>query len=516
MRTQRRRVIAPCPVAVAARRWPSGVAIVWNGETITWAAFDGLVQSTVDALRALGVGAEQRVAVASWNRPELVALFFACGRLGAALVPLNMRLSDAERAELIDAAKPAALVTLPLQMPPAAPSLPDVRAAPERVTAGRLADTAASPSTELRAADRPSGVPGVTADSTAELALARPEASARASLGEDAVVAERVAAALFTSGTTGRPSLVELTHANFIASAEASAKNLGAAPSHRWLATLPLFHVGGLAMVVRCARAGATLVLEPGFDAARASQHFDGGVTHASLVPTTLERLLDARAGRPFSGVEAVLIGGGPMTPELLARARGLGLPVLQTYGLTEACSQVTTERRAEADGQTAGPPVAGVCVRVVDEAGRPVPAGVVGEIQVLGPTVARGKGPWLETKDLGALDARGRLTIASRRVDLIVTGGENVYPAEVEAALRQHPAIRDVAIVPRPHAAFGQEPVGVVVLREPVDDAALSDWARARIAHFKVPRVWVRVDELPRNAGGKLERRKVQALAIG
>lgn len=449
-------MIVPCPVAEAARRWPSAPAVVWQGEAISWSAFDGMVRASVAAMRARGIGAEDRVAVASWNRPELVALFFACGRLGAALVPLNMRLSDGERSELLALARPAAVVELPLA--------------------------------------RPAG-------------------------GEDEqpdVVTERVAAALFTSGTTGQPSLVELTHANFIASGDASAKNLGAAPSHRWLATLPLFHVGGLAMAYRSARAGAALVLEPGFDAARASRLFDEGVTHASLVPTTLERLLDARGGRPFVGVEAVLIGGGPMTPELLARARALGLPVLQTYGLTEACSQVTTERRGEADGLTAGPAIAGVQLRVVDEAGAPVPPGVVGEIEVSGPTVARGLGPWLKTKDLGSLDARGRLTIASRRVDLIVTGGENVYPAEVEAVLRAHPAIRDVAVVPRPHATFGQEPVGVVVLAEACEDAALADWARARIAHFKVPKVWVRVDELPRNAGGKLERRKIQALAIG
>lgn len=481
-----------CPVAVAARRWPNGVAIAWHGETISWPALNALVASSVAALRELGVRAEDRVAVASWNRPELVALFFACGRIGAALVPLNMRLSDAERAELIDAAKPKAVVALPL--------------------AGR----SRPPVDRVAAASTPSGTRPAASQTTAESSPGRADLEASSSDEDAAVKTDRVAAALFTSGTTGRPSLVELTHANFIASADASAQNLGAAPSHRWLATLPLFHVGGLAMAYRCARAGATLVLEPGFDAARASRHFDDGLTHASLVPTTLERLLDARGDRPFTGVEAVLIGGGPMTPELLARARGLGLPVLQTYGLTEACSQVTTERRGEADGQTAGPPIAGVRVRVVDEAGRAVAPGVVGEIQVHGPTVARGQGPWLETKDLGALDERGRLTIASRRVDLIVTGGENVYPAEVEALLRKHPAIRDVAVVPRPHPTYGQEPVGVVVLSQPVEDAALSDWARSRIAHFKVPRVWVRLDELPRNAGGKLERRKIQALAIG
>jgi len=445
-----------CPVRAAASRWPEAPAIAWQGEITTWAQLDAQVGQAVAALRERGVGPEGRVAVASWNRPELVALFFAAGRLGAAVVPLNMRLSEGERAGLLALAQPSCVVDLPLG-----------------------ASTSGG---------------GEPAD----------------------VVTERVAAALFTSGTTGRPSLVELTHANFIASADASAENLGAAPAHRWLATLPLFHVGGLAMVYRCARSGAALVLENGFDAARVSRLFDEGVTHASLVPTTLERLLDARGARPFSGVEAVLIGGGPVSPELLARARRLGLPVLQTYGLTEACSQVTTERRGEADGRTAGPAIAGVEVRVVDEQGRVVGPGVVGEIQVKGPTVAKGLGPWLATKDLGALDERGRLTVASRRVDLIITGGENVYPAEVEATLRQHPAIRDVAVVPRPHPTFGQEPVGVVVLASPCDDAALSDWARARIAHFKVPRVWVRVPELPRNASGKLERRKIQALAMG
>jgi O-succinylbenzoic acid--CoA ligase len=449
-------VIVRCPVMEAARRWPDAPAIAWQGEVVTWAALDAQVRASVAALRERGLGAEDRVAVASWNRPELVALFFALGRLGAALVPLNMRLSDTERAELIALAKPACVVDLPL-----------------------------------------------------------PASSGRGDEQTDVVV-ERIAAALFTSGTTGQPALVELTHANFIASADASAENLGASPSDRWLATLPLFHIGGLAMVYRCARAGAALVLEPGFDAARASRHFDEGVTHASLVPTTLERLLDARGDRPFSGVMAVLIGGGPMTPELLARARRVGLPVLQTYGLTEACSQVTTELRGDADGLTAGPAIAGVEVRIVDEAGCVLGPGEVGEIQVRGPTVAKGRGPWLATKDLGAMDARGRLTVASRRVDLIVTGGENVYPAEVEAVLKQHPAIRDVAVVPRPHATYGQEPVGVVVLAKPCDDAALSDWARERIAHFKVPRVWVRVPELPRNAGGKLERRKIQALAMG
>lgn len=432
-----------CPVAQAARRWPRGIGLVWDGSSTTWKELDARVAATAEALRAQGVGPRDRVVVASWNHPDLVVQFFAAARLGAALVPLNMRLSDAERAQL------------------------------------------------ERAAARTDQAPPQGTGPSQPLPIA----------------------ALFTSGTTGTPSLVELTHANFIASADAAAENLGASCSHRWLGTLPLFHVGGLAMAYRCARSGATLVLEPGFDASRANRLFDEGITHASLVPTTLERLLEARGDRPFTGVEAVLVGGGPMTTELLRRARALRLPVLQTYGLTEACSQVTTERRDEADGTTAGPPIAGVTVRIVGERGEHLGPGEIGEIEVSGPTVAPALGPWLKTKDLGFLDARGRLTVVARRMDLIITGGENVYPAEVEAVLKQHPLIRDVAVVPRPHPHYGQEPVAVVVLASPCEDAVLTGWARERLGHFKVPRVWIRVSELPRNAGGKLERRTLAAL---
>jgi O-succinylbenzoic acid--CoA ligase len=314
-----------------------------------------------------------------------------------------------------------------------------------------------------------------------------------------------IRAALFTSGTTGVPRLVELSDENLRASAAASAKNLGADPEQRWLGTLPLFHVGGLAMAYRCAVYGACLELEPGFDAERVNALFDGRVTHASLVPTTLERLLDARGERPFTGVRAVLIGGGPMTSALLQRARRAGLPVLQTYGLTEATSQVTTERLGEADGTTAGTPLDGLLVRVVDEHGAEVPVGAAGEIQVIGPTVS--VPGWLSTKDLGRLDVRGRLTVLSRRVDLIISGGENIYPLEVEAVLREHPAVVDVAVVPKPDEEWGQVPVGFLVLRAELDDAALTAWLRERLAGFKVPREWRRLEALPRNAMGKLER---------
>lgn len=319
-----------------------------------------------------------------------------------------------------------------------------------------------------------------------------------------------VAAALFTSGTTGVAKLVELTHANFRASAEANALRLGREASQRWLGTLPLFHVGGLAMLYRCAVYGASIALEAQFGAERACELMDLGVTHVSFVPTMLERVLAVRGGRPFVGVKAALIGGGPMTSATLQRARAAGLPVLQTYGLTEACSQVTTESLEDADGTTAGAPISGVELRIA----HPDALGV-GEIEVRGPTVAKGLGPWLQTKDLGSLDNRGRLSIKSRRLDLILCGGENVYPAEVEAVLREHPMIRDVAIVARTDADWGQVPVAVVVA-DAFDPNALNAWARERLAAFKLPRAWVQIEALPRNATGKVDRLALVELARG
>jgi O-succinylbenzoic acid--CoA ligase len=318
-----------------------------------------------------------------------------------------------------------------------------------------------------------------------------------------------VLAALFTSGTTGVPNVVRLTRENFEANARASAERMGAAPSHRWLGTLPLFHIGGLAMLYRVASMAGSIELEASFDAARVARALDAGVTHASLVPTMLDRVMPliAPTGGGRGALVAILIGGGPMTSTTLKAARALGLPVLQTYGLTEACSQVTTELMSEADGTTAGPAIPGVQVRIVNP-----DAEGVGEIEVQGPTVALGFGPWLATKDLGRLDGRGRLTIFSRRTDLIVTGGENVYPAELEGVLREHPAIRDVAVGAREDAEWGQLVAAVVELDSAITNEELHAWARERLASFKVPRVWVRAP-VPRNATGKVDRAALRRL---
>lgn len=451
--------LLPCPVHEAARRFPGRLAVEFEGARASWSDAAAQVSGWQRWLRDEGVGPGDRVATLSWNRPELVWLWFALARRGASLVPLNARLTTAELVPLV--ARTAA--RLVLVEPALQERLPGARALP---------------------APRFPGDEGASLDRTAELA------------------------ALFTSGTTGVPSLVPLTVENFLASHEANAANLGASEAQVWLGTLPLFHVGGLAMVFRCAVMGAALVLERQFEVGRAAALLRrGDVTHASLVPTALQRILDV-SDAPFGErLEALLIGGGPMGQALLGRARGLRLPVLQTYGLTQACSQVTTERPGEADGATAGAPLSGVEVLVVDALGHAVAPGVVGEVRVRGRTVTPAAAPWLETGDLGSLDARGRLTLHARRTDLIVSGGENIYPAEVEAVLSESGLVDDVAVAPMADEVWGQVPVAYVVWKGGAAEAALVAWARARLAGFKVPRRFVARDALPRNASGKLLR---------
>jgi o-succinylbenzoate---CoA ligase len=314
---------------------------------------------------------------------------------------------------------------------------------------------------------------------------------------------------LFTSGTTGTPKLVQLSRDNFAANAAASATRLKDDAGDVWLGTLPLFHVGGLAMAFRWATQGGTLRLAAGFEVAQASAAFDLGITQASLVPTTLNRLLEFRQGAPFVGLKAVLIGGAPMSSELLARAKAAGLPVLQTWGLTECCSQVTTESPELADGQSAGIPIDGVQIKVCDERGEPVPQGSVGELYVKGPTLALGLPEWFGTKDLGSMDAQGRVTIVSRRVDLIISGGENIYPAEVEAVLLKHPSVVDVAVVAIADSIWGEVPVACVVL-----SASVTSWTsflESRLARFKHPKVFVIKESIPRNAMGKINRKALR-----
>jgi O-succinylbenzoic acid--CoA ligase len=473
-----------CPIRVAAAHSPEAEALTFAGRRWTYHALDAEVGRWVAVLQARGIRAGDRLALLAANHAHTVFMFFALGRLGAVLAPLNARLTQAELAPLIDDVAPR--VTLVQK------SLAD------RLPGAELLETWAD------AVAPPSPTCEPLEESTPRVVL-------------------------FTSGTTGQPKGAVLTEGNFRASARCSARNLGVHPAPRWLGTLPLFHVGGLAMMSRTAYDGGCLVLHDRFDAHAVNQAINTeGVTHASFVATTLERVLDARNGRPVPETFRIaLIGGGPVPAPLMERARAARLLSLQTYGLTETCSQVTTEQPSEADGRTAGPALPGLEVRIAGPEGEVLGPGREGDIEVRGPTVMAGylnrpeatrealRDGWLRTRDVGMLDERGRLTVLSRRTDLIVRGGENLYPIEIETVIASHPAVREVSVVGIADARWGEVPVAFVVLRPghalPGD---LDGWCRRSLAGFKVPARFITLEALPRNAMGKVERTALRQLA--
>jgi o-succinylbenzoate---CoA ligase len=296
--------------------------------------------------------------------------------------------------------------------------------------------------------------------------------------------ADDPALVVHSSGTTAAPRPVTLSFGNVQASALGSAVALGLDPRERWLCPLPVAHVGGLMVLLRSAIYATTAVIGP-------PERDD--VTLASMVPTMLARLLDAGTPPPPE-LRAVLLGGAPAPRALLEQARDAGWPVAPTYGLTQACSQVTVGEIG--DVETSGRALPGVRVTLAPD----------GEIVVEGPTVAGGG--TLRTGDLGRLDDRGRLRVTGRKADTIVTGGENVAPAEVEAVLLAHPAVAEAGVFSRPHPEWGEAITARVVLREPATPDELRAWAHERLARFKVPKEIELADGLPRTASGKLLRR--------
>jgi O-succinylbenzoic acid--CoA ligase len=306
---------------------------------------------------------------------------------------------------------------------------------------------------------------------------------------------DAVHSVIHTSGTTGAAKAVELTFGNHHASAVASAENLGV-EDDRWLSPLPLHHVGGLAVLLRSAVYATTAVIHERFDAERVKESLESGdATLASLVPTMLRRLREAGLERA-PRLRAALLGGGPIPQDLLDWAAETGLAVCPTYGMTETASQVATAP----PGRRAAQPLNGVELRIGDE----------GEILVRGPMVAHGalsEDGWLHTGDRGSIDPAGRLHVEGRLKEMIITGGENVSPIEVEEALLEHPAVADAGVAGRPDPEWGEAVTAFVVVRGRTGAEQLTAWCRERLAAHKVPKRIELVDSLPRNAAGKLLR---------
>ncbi|MDW8293557.1 MAG: o-succinylbenzoate--CoA ligase [Anaerolineae bacterium] len=475
---------------------PERLALIFGARAWTYAELEAEARALAARLAALGVGHGSRVAMLLPNVPQAVFLVHAVGLLGGVLVPLNTRLTSDELRFQVRRAAPALLAhnqaTAPLAMSLAQDvPLLDLDAKPE-----------AAPNAFKQARD------GWTP------------------------TAHDVHTIVFTSGTTGRPKGALLTWGNHWWSAVASGWRLGVQPDDRWLLCLPLYHVGGLAVLLRSALYGTTVILHERFDPSAVIAALQAHrATVISLVPTLLKRLLEAGLdARTAPALRVALLGGAAAAPDLVAQACAAGIPVALTYGLTEAASQVATappqETREFPD--SVGLPLQGVSVRIADEQGTALPPNEVGEIWVRGPNVMRGylddpeataaalRGGWLRTGDLGFVDARGALHVVQRRVDLIVSGGENIYPSEVEHVLASYPGVEGVCVVGVPDVEWGQRVVALIqpAPGEQVDSPAVQAFCRQRLAGYKCPRQVLLVESLPLTASGKLDRRAAQTLA--
>jgi o-succinylbenzoate---CoA ligase len=436
-------MVVPAWLPRAAAAHPDRTALETPEGSLSYAELERRAERAAAGLRAGGVEAGDRVALALKADEAFVVALHACLRLGAVAMPVDLRSAERERTAIMQEA--VVVVEGPLS---------------EGASTGALDEGGGSLA------------PALLHDLDAPALI------------------------VHTSGTSGTPKPVALTYGNLLWSAMGSAIALGLDPEERWLCPLPLSHVGGLSVLMRSAIQGTTAVLLPGFEPhAVARSLAEQRVTAVSLVATMVRRLLDA-GRRPAPSLRFALVGGAGLDPSLAARARGVGLPVVTTYGLTEACSQVATD----------GVPL--FCTRVrIDEGG---------EILVAGPTVAPGAigaDGFLRTGDLGALDERGRLVVIGRRAETIVTGGDNVAPAEVEAALLEHPAVAEAAVHGRADPEWGEAVTATVVLHEGASVSAeeLRSYAGARLARFKVPKAVEFARALPRTASGKLRRAELR-----
>jgi O-succinylbenzoic acid--CoA ligase len=427
---------------------PDRTALVAEGAEMTYAELEAEATWVARRLAAHGVRRGSTAALTMHPRREQVVLLHALMKLGAVLLPLGPRLTEAERAAIVGAEEPIV-------------DLDD---------------------------------PGQLTQTEADLPL----------LGEHDM--DAICCRVLTSGSTGVPHPVSLSYGNFLWNAVGSAFNIGVEPSDRWLCCVPLSHIAGLGIVMRSVIYGTAAVVHDGFEVDRVGAALEGdGITVVSLVATMLSRLLDA--GVDLSGPRAILVGGGPVPEEPLEEALAKGATVVQTYGLTETCSQVTTLAPADARRKlgSAGRPLLTTHLRIRE-----------GEILVQGPTVAPGSADadgWLHTGDLGHIDDEGFLYVQDRIDDMIVSGGENVVPAEVEEVLLRHPEVADAAVIGREDPEWQQAVTAVVVLQSgsEVTPDDLRRHCAESLAGFKVPKRVELAAALPRTPSGKLMRRALR-----
>lgn len=480
---------------------PSAAAVDDGQRTLTYRELDELAEIYARALASLGVLDGDRVAVLSRNCVEYVALIFAAARAGAVLVTLNWRLAAEELAWVFTDAAPKLVV--------AEPAFEKVMGSREWITFAALSN---SPAREREPRGDEGAVPLQDAPCTQ----------------------------MYTSGTSGHPKGAVLTHGNWDAMVGAWLQDMRVHEGHRFLQVTPLFHVGGVLMVLSNVLRAATLYLLPEFEPAAAIEALARHrITHTLMVPAMVEWVLREPevSLHDYPDLELLVYGAAPMNVATLRRAADVfGADFLQGYGLTESAGVLLTltvedHRAALAAGDdarlaSAGRAVGCSSVRIAGPDGTEVPDGTAGEVVARGtnmfsaywgstPDRSGWREGWFRTGDVGLRDADGYITIVDREKDMILVGGENVYPREVERVLVDLPDVEDAAVIGIPHAIWG-EAVHALVVAPSVGESApnIRAWqrvCRSSLARFKCPASIEVVESLPRNAAGKLLKRELR-----
>jgi malonyl-CoA/methylmalonyl-CoA synthetase len=437
------------------------------------------------ALRRRGLEPGDRLAVQLANRLEFIDLFLACVRSGVVLVPINVLYREREIAHMVADSEPKLIVA-----------------------------------TAAQRAQFPADCPFVDLAELMREADAATERVPRPSLDGDAP-----AGIIYTSGTTGRAKGAVLTHNNFVANASSLVACWRITSADRYLAVLPLFHVHGLGNGICCWLAsGCTMRLVERFDVTKALDWFrDFRPTLFFGVPTVYVRLLELPADEARAiGERARLFvsGSAPLSPQIFEQFRDrFGHTILERYGMSETLMLASNLLEGQRRAGTVGFGLPGTSVSVRDRDGQGVATGDVGDVWVKGPTVFPGywRNPdatakafsdgWFKTGDVGELDADGCLTLRGRATELIISGGFNIYPREIEDVLLEQPGVREAAVIGAPDPRRGEVPVAYVVTDPDVDCEALRERCAASLASFKAPRAVIRLDALPRNAMGKLQK---------
>ncbi|HEY7049035.1 MAG TPA: long-chain fatty acid--CoA ligase [Jatrophihabitantaceae bacterium] len=485
----------------AAKSAPDKRFLRFATGSMTFAEVDEASGRLATALRGRGLTPGDKVAVRLANVPEFVIAYFGILKAGLAMVPLNPLLKADEIAYHLDDSDSRMLITSAFMADEVAAALNKVEGvAPVAVGA---ADTGWPGFEELLEADDDRDIWPGAADDTAVL--------------------------LYTSGTTGRPKGAEVSHFQLYMNCSLAAERFGLDENDVALAALPFFHVYGLSSVLNAAvRHARCISVVPRFDVEAVLSAIERDrITILAGVPTMYHALANADAGAHDTSSLRIASSGGAAIPERVLRAfeQKYGIPILEGYGLSESASTATVNPSAdERKVLSIGKPIWGIELRIVDESDHPLPNGPehIGEIVLRGHNLTKGyykrpdetarafRGGWFHTGDLGYQDDEGFVYVVDRKKDLIIRGGLNVYPREVEELLYRHPAIAEAAVIGRPDERLGEEIVAVVSLRNGADVTGddIVEWTKDRIASYKYPREVRIVAELPKGATGKIVRR--------